>query len=616
MPRAAPTLPLPILLLVLPFAAPVLPCVSPARADPPTLADVLSQRIERYGGEIRIDPASGRIDGEVALDVVVTGPGRPALHFSTPIPVIGASDASGGPLPTSTVQVGGRALLRVELPAPLPDGAGATVRLRIDGTPSCAPRGTIEWRPCGFGDVTWLDLSVVLPASVTFAGERATMDLGVDLPAGLALAGTGLDAGAVPSAPGRERHRLVQDAPSVLHALAAGPFETGSAPGTEGFVRTFTLPDPAVRARVPAVIAEAASALAFCAARWGPPPVPGVSIVQVDAGAAWATAGMIWLPRGIWTGQGGGTIHPPDLWRLVLPHEVAHQWFPVGARPEPGSAWIAEALAEFAAIDFLAAIGAADGVATAQRLSLEYRRLVDPLDDFPLAGSSADAAGSRDLWFRVAYAKGALVLRALRQVAGADAFRSGVAALYAEHSGQGPFDAGRLRDLVAAAAGADLRWLFREQVERPGHPILRVRAWSEPLPGGEYRVRVRVEATSSVFGVAFSLPLPFRVATTAGTYARTELVAGPDTEVAWDLPGRLLGVDVDPGHAFVRRVLPEVPGDVDLSGEVDGIDVVAVAWSRGAAWPDGRYSEAADLDDSGAVDQADLDAVLEAFGAP
>jgi hypothetical protein len=127
---------------------------------------------------------------------------------------------------------------------------------------------------------------------------------------------------------------------------------------------------------------------------------------------------------------------------------------------------------------------------------------------------------------------------------------------------------------------------------------------------------VRVEATSSVPGVAFTLPLPFRVATTAGTYDRTELVAGPDTEVAWDLPGRLLGVDLDPGHAFVRRVLPKVPGDVDNSGEVDGIDVVTVAWSRGAAWPGGRYSEAADLDDSGAVDQADLDAVLEAFGAP
>jgi hypothetical protein len=384
-------------------------------------------------------------------------------------------------------------------------------------------------------------------------------------------------------------------------------------------VSTLTLAEPAVQATVGTVLDEAASVLAFLSDRVGPKAPPAVSIVQIrDAGAAYALPGLVLLPEGSWTGLGGGTLHPPDLAYLVRPHELAHQWFPGTLQASPyGGAWLSEGFAEFLAIEWLAGSRGEEYARDARAaLSLRYRRLVDPAADAPLAMATTSDATDRDAYFALVYGKGALSVYAIRAVAGPAAFDAALRDMAADLGGADAlWDATVLRRRVEEAGGADLQPALESWYLGRGYPVYSVTVMSGGVAGGG-PLRVRVARSSAVPGTAFAMPVAFRIATDAGSFDRTAVLDADDVALEWDVPGRVLGVALDPDVTFVRRVTPGLPGDADLSGEVDGIDLLRVAWSFGSAWAAGDgYIEDADLDDSGTVDAADLSRVAAGFGS-
>jgi hypothetical protein len=583
----------------------LLACGTAAAA--PTL---LTHRAVAYGGTLSLHPDAGRVDAD--LEVRVRAAGAPAeLCFATPLPVLAVRDEAGGDLQFRAEKTGSIDLTCVTMPAPLADGQEAIVRISASGQPACDPGSAIGWRSCALGDVSWLDLATVLPASL--ATDHATLDLWVDVPAGNVVAGSGETVATEPAGQGRERHRVVQTVPSFSHGIAAGPYQPGALPTASGWVRTLTLLEPAVQATVGTVLDEAASVLAFLSDRVGPKAPPAVSIAQIrDAGAAYALPGLVLLPEGSWTGLGGGTLHPPDLAFLVRPHELAHQWFPWTVQASPyGGAWLSEGFAEFLAIEWLAGSrGEESARETRAALSLRYRRLVDPGADTPLAMATTTDATDRDAYFALVYGKGALAVYAIRAAAGPAAFDAALRDMVADLGGADAlWDATVLSQRVAKAGGAVLAPALGSWYLGRGYPVYAVTVMSGDVAGGG-PLRLRVARSSAVPGTTFAMPVAFRVATDAGSFDRTAVIDADEVALEWDLPGRVLGVAVDPDVTFVRRVTPGLPGDVDLSGEVDALDLLRVAWAFGSAWDAEGYLEDADIDDSGVVDDADLAPVL------
>ncbi len=590
---------------------------SPAPTDP------FTHRFTAYEGVLRIDPSAQSVAVTVRCSGVTSGEGRSALVVASGLPITAVADADGLALPFAPTGGDGESIT-VTLPAPLPEDAPFVLEVTSAGTPSCAVQTTTVPRRCGFvGDTFWFDLSLILPRS--FAGvDFATHDLEVDAPAGQVLAGSGEVTGGTPMPDGQVAWRLRQPVAAFTRGLVLGPFETGRMPTPNGIVLTFTDRDSPATDHSPDVLVRAVAAWNGYAADYGPATSRSLALVQVDdAGAAMALAGMAWLPRGVWTGEGGGTIHPADLAYVVVPHEVAHQWFPVSASPSPlGGTWLVEGLAEWLAVE---AIGREQGDAAARDLlrdlGLRWRLGVPATEDAALGSLvGADRVVDRQRQFLLAYAKSLVALRAIQSAAGADVFRQVLRALVADLGpGGGFFDATMLRQRLAAASGLDLDALFAAWVAGRGSPVVRVEVSPVAAPPGRSGVRVAVAVGGAIAGVGMESSVPrlaMDVRTDAGT-TRVALTPVGGTAVTWlELDGRFLGLAPDPDVlAPGARFLPALTADVDHSGDVDGLDLLAVAAAQGAAFAtDARYREACDFDASGVVDAADLARVLAAFG--
>ena len=498
-------------------------------------------------------------------------------------------------------------------------GTGAT-KESAAGIPSCLSQDPVVLRRCGFaGDMAWLDLSLVLPRSV--AGlDFATHDLEVVVPAGSDLAGSGEVTGGTPEADGDVAWRLLQTAPAYTRGLTLGVWASGSMPTPNGTVRTFTDRDSAATDSAPQILARAVAAWNGFAADYGPATSRALFLVQVDdAGAAMALAGLAWLPRGIWTGEGGGTIHPADLAFVVVPHEVAHQWFPVSACPSPfGGTWLTEGLAELLAVE---AIGREQGEPAAadllRALGLRWRLGVPAATDAALGSLvGADRAVDRDRQFLLAYAKSAAALRTIQGMVGVAVFRAVLRGLVADLGPTGGFfDAATFRERLAEASGLDLDGVFAAWVAGRGSPIVRLGVSSVPAPPGRSGLRLDVGVGNAIGGVGMRSSVP-RLAVDVRTDAgitRVNLAPLDGAAVQWlELDGRFLDLAPDPDAMTPgARFVPALSGDVDHSGEVDGLDLLAVAAAQGATFPtDARYREACDFDGSGTVDAGDLARVL------
>jgi hypothetical protein len=575
---------------------------SSARADT-TFADLFAHRILAYSGQVSLDPTTGSTSASIHVETRVLAADLTRLLFAVPLPILAVRDALGEEVPVSTEGD----YLSVPLGSALAPGTIAAFDFDLAGTPTCdLPGGR---KACRFGDVAWMDLARLLPASPS--GVFATLDLDVEVPAGLDVVSSIPAEAPVSASPGRERHRIVQAYPTALHGLWIGASEQSVHELPSGAIRTYTLPEPAVRDSLVRVVQEAASARAFFTGLWGPLPHADLSMAQIppDSGAAMAFPGLVLLPTGIWTGEGGGTLHPPDQWDVVLPHELAHQWFTIFVRAAPfAGGWPSEGLAEYSALRYLGSVrGEAWTREAFGRWSLLYRRGVPAPDDYPL-GLAGLIAG-KPPGFATLYYKGAVVARTIAAAAGDDAFLAAMRGLVDDLAGtEDACDLAVLRLRLEQACGSDLGATFDTWLGRAGFPVFRVRA-SQAGEGGI--VQVRVEEV----GPGFALAVPFRLESTVTTLDLTEPVGPGTTVFSRILPGRLLGVHVDPEETFVHRVLPGLPGDLDLSGEVDGIDLVSVANAMGTAFPSPGYREAADQDDDGDVDAEDLGVVAAGFGA-
>ena len=221
--------------------------------------------------------------------------------------------------------------------------------------------------------------------------EAAVVDLTVTAPAAYTVLSSGTQDPPEAAGDGRRRWHAVADRARDV-SVAVGPFTLAerTVAGAKVVVGT-------PRGTAPtALLAEAERAVRELSRRFGPPPYPVINLAR--------------LPL-----DGGGIEYPGSILmlddsRLVIVHEVAHQWFyGMVGNSQARDPWLDEAFASWAQ-------EVVDGTSSDRALGLPGR-----VGD-PTASYGTDESG----YYATTYAKGSAAIAGARQAAGAARFDAAI----------------------------------------------------------------------------------------------------------------------------------------------------------------------------------------------
>jgi tetratricopeptide (TPR) repeat protein len=228
-----------------------------------------------------------------------------------------------------------------------------------------------------------------------------------------------------------------------------------------------------------------------------------------------------------------------------LPHELAHQWFPVEvapARAEDG--WLAESLAEYLAWRYLLEKEPAAGRAMVARA---MRDAVAQAPQRPLRlGLRLFALEERDALHALLYQRGLLVWRTLETVIGRSRVDAALRALFERFRGRSA-SVEDFQKVCEEIAGRDLGWFFAyflDGVETPEVELRRVPAAAPNELAGEIVVR-NVPAE-------FTVRVEMRIQTAAGPVDHSVATRGEATPFSVTLPAPAGGVALDPDARVLR----------------------------------------------------------------
>ena len=348
---------------------------------------------------------------------------------------------------------------------------------------------------------------------------------------------------------GRRVVRTSVDRPVPPHLfVAAARYAVARAHAGPVLVEVLHHPDHA--ANVPRILDAATRSLEYFAARFGPYPYPALRIAEVpsydDRFGGFALPGVVYFTedRGFLTDL--RDERRVDIVTKRTAHEVAHQWW--GHQVVPADADGASAIVEtLARYSELLILKERHGEAALRPvLQEELRRY--------LSGRAGEAEAPLDRvddQAYVYYAKGAVVMMALRDLIGEERVNGALRALVDQARAGDVPDAADLLAHLQAATPADHRSRLDDWFRRIVLDDLRVvSAESAPLPGGRHRVTARVEASRVLVEGRNETALPMEGEVDVAVYA-----AHPDRS------------DAPPLH----RERVRLDGPRDLAFEVSGV---------------------------------------------
>lgn len=222
-----------------------------------------------------------------------------------------------------------------------------------------------------------------------------------------------------------------------------------------------------------------------------------------------ATTLVDWLP------DARAYADRPWYWWILIPHELAHQWFGDYVTLENfANMWLNEGFAEFMPGQYWATRMGRHG--EDDYYLDEYRQFlqIDAQRRMPLA-----ALGSNNI-----YPKGALVLRVLQRYLGPDRFWAAVHRYLADHAYDNA-TTDDLRQAVLDATGENLDWFWDQWIYQAGYPEFTVTATYDSAAA---TLTVTVKQTQvdtakadstglrHTTPTAFRMPVTIRVATSSG----------------------------------------------------------------------------------------------------
>ncbi len=277
---------------------------------------------------------------------------------------------------------------------------------------------------------------------------------------------------------------------------------------------------------------------------------------------------------------------------ILIPHELAHQWFGDFVTTEDwADIWLNEGFAEFMPGQYWRV---RNGEMTAEDYYLdEYAQYVaaDQRRRMPIA-----ALGSN-----VIYPKGALVLEMLHDYLGDDAFWAGVHRYLVDHA-FGTATTDDLRQAFLDATGQNLDWFFSEWLYGAGHPRFLVTTTYDPAA---QRLTIVAEQTqkdsleASAEGLryttaeVFRMPVTVRVATAAGDVRTRDWIdQRVDTITVDGVTSEPRFIVFDEGNHVLKEMTFRQPTSrlaAQLTGDPD-------LWDRD--WVIDRLAERTDDDDA------------------
>ena len=249
------------------------------------------------------------------------------------------------------------------------------------------------------------------------------------------------------------------------------------------------------------------------------------------------------------TYMGVEVLRLPFIRDTSLGHEVLHNWWGNGVRPDYARGNWSEGLTTFMA-DY--AYREQAGSEAAREMRLAWLRDFAALGsgaDRPLAAFTSRTHGAEQV---VGYHKAAMVFLMLHDAIGAQAFDRALRAFWLEHRG-GVASWDDLRTAFEAASKRDLAPYFAQWLDRAGAPSLRLASATAVRDSARWRVDVELTQSAPAYRLRVPLALRFERGTEEtrwvdfdGERARLTLVADRRPEA----------ITLDPQARVFRRLAP------------------------------------------------------------
>ncbi len=230
-----------------------------------------------------------------------------------------------------------------------------------------------------------------------------------------------------------------------------------------------------------------------------------------------------------------------------LPHEIAHQWFPIEVTlKSEADGWLAESLAEYLAWRYL------EGTAPEQAHRMVARAMRDALGPKPLRplsrGLKLFAEENWEVTHATLYDRGMLVWRTLETVIDRERVDRALREYYRRYAGQSASIAD-FHKICEEISGRNLGWFFDYFINGTELPEIELRRLPSSVPN-EMAGEIRLKNVPPDFEARVEL----RIETTGAPVTHSVATRGEVTPFTVTVPRTVIRVILDPNSRILRRI--------------------------------------------------------------
>lgn len=528
----------------------------------------------------------------------------------------------GQPVPYELDQLGyGYSAIKLLLPAPVAAGGKIAFVFKATVPLDCNGDSSLGLQSCAFSsELNYVAFTRYYLSSYEAQHSVSRTTLHVLTGKNEVAAAPGLPSGPDPAPDGKLVWHFEQKDATDNAGFAVGtfkPFAKNSS--VAGQVRVFTRGSYVSNADNVANVAD--DILGYYSQTFVPFPwQSGLNLIQLDGdfGGGYAPLGAAFMLRSAF-----GIDEQSDASSLeLIAHEIGHQWWGNLVSPMGGAdVALSESMAEYSSCLYTEQKRGSRGQILGNTVSYLY---TVPANTDTGVGS-ANVYGSPN-YFQIVYHKGSVVMDMLRRELGEQVFHDALTKLATDFGR----DYAKIADLKAACesvSGRDLDWFFEQWFVRKGAIRAQISGRIERADG-KTEVRLRIQQDTGAKPFRFQLPIRVDCANGQTEEFVQDVIPDASGQTMLVLPitkGPPVRIRVDPLRQVLRYFAVGTPGDVNLTGEVDGADLVDQALRDGRAirtvWGnqqrftgDYGYNELSDLNADFRVDADDADELLKWVG--